>query len=89
MIIIIVITFLKPTGLINNKLRYQYRKDYNVMFIIENPFLLTNQKLKSLLNKRNSTKMIKINLTKSVTIIKEKGIKFFCKKNILEKKNKK
>lgn len=70
---------------VNNKLRYLYRKDYDVMFGCENPFEHSNGFFERILskNKNNSAKNIK----KVTNVYKQEGLNIVIKKIIKNLRN--
>lgn len=64
---------------IDDKIRYAYRKDYDLMFSLEDPFAKSNEFFKKR-TKHNNSKKIKNLMNKSIEIIQEQGLLVFFKK---------
>lgn len=67
---------------IDDAIRVAYRKDYDVMFSLEDPFEMSNLYFEDKLNNRKLIKKSKGILTKSIYIIRTQGIKSFIRKAI-------
>lgn len=65
---------------INDDIRMAYRKDYDVMFSVEDPFEFSNSHFNSKLSVGRSLKQTNNIISKSVQVIRTQGIKVFCNK---------
>lgn len=72
----------KSNEKIDDKIRIAYRKDYDLMFSIEDPFALSNTYLRKALKSRGTKRSINDIFKRSIYIIKTQGIKSFMKKAI-------
>lgn len=65
---------------IDDAIRFAYRKDYDVMFSIENPFELSNAYFNDTLKVNKHIKKTKRTLSKAINIIRTQGLITFFKK---------
>ncbi|WP_019424791.1 hypothetical protein [Paenibacillus sp. OSY-SE] len=65
---------------IDNPIRIAYRKDYDVMFSVEDPFELSNTYFAGRLNVGSAINKSKKTVTKAVYIIRTQGVRVFLKK---------
>ncbi|UNK18016.1 hypothetical protein MNQ98_26980 [Paenibacillus sp. N3/727] len=65
---------------IDDAIRIAYRKDYDVMFSVENPFEYSDSYFKKMLNTGQIIKNSKGNFSKVIHVIRTEGIIILCKK---------
>lgn len=65
---------------IDDQIRFAYRKDYDVMFSIEDPFEFNNKYMENQLRKIVVTNISRGLLTKSVQVIRAHGFRVFLRK---------
>lgn len=65
---------------VDDKIRIAYRKDYDVMFSIDNPFEHSNAFFENKLNSGKIFKTSKSMISKSIQVIRTQGVKPFIKK---------
>lgn len=71
---------------VEDAIRIGYRKDYDLMFSIENPFEYSNAYFSNRIASGNALKRIKWMWTKSIHIIKTQGVRIFINKAVQKMK---